>query len=221
MKRSVGFLVLSLAMSLAQRQIATIYDRVNSDESGAWSERDDYCPNFLNCDPNIGDDMISSSCIVGAWIFYSEYSYNYEGVGTVEWNSGDGKCWNLQFNNQVSSMRYAGDTLNWKADTMNIYELELFSGLEFYAVQDVPQLPEQLTTVGSLIITGRSDWTIYTQPNFGGAKLCIGMQDGQFVGFGPHLSQFDVPTVGSFRLGCFAERKMLLDSGRHGVGVQT
>ncbi|CAG0899184.1 unnamed protein product [Darwinula stevensoni] len=207
MKRSVVLLVLSLAMSWAERQVATIYDLVNLSENGTWNERVSYCPDFRDCDPLIGDDMISSACVQGV-----DYYYNHENNGTVEWGFGDGECWNLQYvNDQVSSLRYVGDAINWKENTMNLYQFDYFSGLEYFAFGETPELPGYMTSVDSLIITGDIIWSVFSGENFTGELTCFAIHEGYYVGFAADLSLFGIQTIKSFRPGCVGARTILLD----------
>ncbi|CAG0884153.1 unnamed protein product [Darwinula stevensoni] len=216
MKRSVLLILLSLAMSWAQLQNATIYDLPNFDEGGAWSSRIGYCPDFRDCDPFIGDNTVSSTCVVGIWLFYSEYFYNYENFGGVEWVHGTNYCTNLgALSNQVSSLKYVGHPYNWKIDTITLYEFDLFFGLEYHEWVDATEVPEQLSGVGSVIITGENNWTVYSLPNYDGDRVCLGVDQGQYVGFAPDLTAFGVGTVGSFRRGCFSDRN-LQDIERNG-----
>ncbi|CAG0902637.1 unnamed protein product [Darwinula stevensoni] len=225
MQRSVALsLLFGLGLSLAQNeQIAYIYDLPNYDESGAFNWMDSYCADFRDCDHIIGDDMISSTCVFGVWLFYSEYYYNYQNFGAVEWGYGDDFCWNLNnlLNNEVSSLRYAGDTYNWRYDTITLYEFDLFFGFEVYEWADMPEVPGTIATVGSLIVTGQNYWTVYTEPFFNGNHACISVQTGQYVGFAPDLSGvFGISTVRSFRRGCFSDNKIHLNSDRHGFVVK-
>ncbi|CAG0899404.1 unnamed protein product [Darwinula stevensoni] len=219
MQRSVALtLLFGLGLSLAQDQVATIYDLPNYDDTGAWSLRNQYCPDFAaGCDPYIRDNVISSACVTGVWIFYSEALYNSENFGGVEWIHGDDFCYNLgTTNNQVSSLRYAGDTNDWKFDSITLFQFDLFFGLEYFEWADTTDV-QGMPAVGSIIITGQNYWTVYSSTNFSGDRVCLGVQPGQYVGFAADLTEYGITTVRSFRRGCFGDEKIHLNSDQHGV----
>lgn len=59
---------------------------------------------------------------------------------------------------QVSSVRYAGSPWDFKADALNIYQVEWYQSFEDFAESDNPNM---IGYSGSLIVTGRSYWTLY------------------------------------------------------------
>ncbi|CAG0881708.1 unnamed protein product [Darwinula stevensoni] len=145
--------------SWAQRQMATIYSLANF--AGSWSERTENCPDFRTCDSTIGDNVVSSTCVTGIWIFYSERNYNSGDFGTVEWVFGDNYCWNLgPTDNDVSSLRYVGRQDNWKEDAITLYGLTVFAGSAHLDLIDSSNVP--MSSVQSIIISGESDWTVYS-----------------------------------------------------------
>ncbi|CAG0906412.1 unnamed protein product [Darwinula stevensoni] len=73
--------------------------------------------------------------------------------------------------------------------------------------------------VDSIIITGESDWTIYSLPNFIGIQRCLETWPGMLVGFFPNLSDLEMNSVRSFREGCFDDEKIQHRSDRHGEVV--
>ncbi|CAG0905154.1 unnamed protein product, partial [Darwinula stevensoni] len=176
------------------------------------------CPDISQCVPNVGDNAISCACVIGIWILYSEPFYNSQGFGTVEWWFGLGYCWNLgPTDNQVSSLRSAGLKTNFMANTITLYYHLLFMGEEYIDITDLPDVP--MNDVNSIIITGESDWTVYTLPNFLGASACLSVQAGTFVGFYTDLSDLEINSVRSFREGCFSDTKIQPRPQRQGVVV--
>ncbi|CAG0886906.1 unnamed protein product [Darwinula stevensoni] len=222
MQRSlVLLLLLSLGESWAVKQVAHIFDRMNQDPNGDMSVRTEYCPDFKNCDPDINDNAISSTLATGVWIFYSGHHYNYDNLGDVEWVFGDEARLNFGIvGDKVSSLRYAGDSDDWKRNTITLYEFEHFSGLEYYETKDVPEV-YVMKTVKSVIITGRAEWTVYPSANFRGNGVCFGAQTGKYAAFAPDLDTYPINTIKSFRMGCYAKNKIQLDSSEHGVFVKT
>ncbi|CAG0895430.1 unnamed protein product [Darwinula stevensoni] len=165
--------------------------------------------------------ILSRCSLASSWIFYSEYFYNYQNEGRVEWVYGDGFAHNLNnVNNLVSSLRFVGDEDNWKMDSITLFEFDLFFGIEYYDWTDNTQVPSGMSTVGSLIITGQNYWTVYTSTNFSGNRACLQVQSGQYVGFAADLDEYGIFTVRSYRRGCFGDKKITLNSDQHGFAVK-
>ena len=61
---------------------------------------------------------------------------------------------------QVTSVRYGGSPFNFQEDGLNIYENEWFQENEVYATASSPNF-SPFKNAGSLIVTGRSAWTLY------------------------------------------------------------
>lgn len=55
-------------------------------------------------------------------------------------------------------MRYAGSPFSFQADAINIYQVQWFQSYEAFSSTDSPDL---IPYGGSLIVTGRSTWTLY------------------------------------------------------------
>ncbi|CAG0899325.1 unnamed protein product [Darwinula stevensoni] len=140
--------------------------------------------------------------------------------GRVEWVYGDGYMHNLKIvNNQVSSLRFVGNQNNWKADSITLFQFDIFLGLGYYDWTDNTQVPSGMSAVGSLIITGQNYWTVYTSTNFSGNRACIRVQPGQYVGFAQNLDDYGIFTVRSYRRGCYVDKKITLNSDQHGFAV--
>lgn len=56
-------------------------------------------------------------------------------------------------------MRYAGSPWNYQDDALNIYQAEWFQANEVFTAGDSYDFPAYYG--GSLIVTGRSTWTLY------------------------------------------------------------
>ncbi|KAF2348302.1 hypothetical protein FHG87_020943, partial [Trinorchestia longiramus] len=63
---------------------------------------------------------------------------------------------------QASSLRYAGSPYGLDDNYYNLYEGEYFQGTELRGNVDKTDLGDLDQKVSSLIITGQSEWTIYT-----------------------------------------------------------
>ena len=44
---------------------------------------------------------------------------------------------------------------------MNLYQFDGFCGIEYFATGETTEVPDDMTSVGSLIITGDIIWSIY------------------------------------------------------------
>ena len=75
------------------------------------------------------------------------------------------------FSNKASSGRYIGDQYNYKADTINLYPQNGFGGTEETWHESYPDVgvPE----VRSIITTGCSYWTLYSEDFYAGDKICL------------------------------------------------
>ena len=60
---------------------------------------------------------------------------------------------------QISSVRYAGSPWGYQNDAVNIYRADWFQADEVFTAEDSYDLPAYYA--GSLIVTGRSTWTLY------------------------------------------------------------
>ncbi|CAG0905444.1 unnamed protein product, partial [Darwinula stevensoni] len=214
---AVILLLFGLGKNWAQNyQSITVFEDSNYD--GEQSDIFQNCPNIWSCAPNVGDNAISSACVTGIWILYSEPSYNFEGFGAVEWGFGLGYCWNLgPADNVVSSLRLVGYSTNYMANTITLYNHIMFMGEQYFGTTDSPNV--QMNDINSIIITGASDWTVYTLPDFLGPSACFSVQAGTFVGLYLDLSELEINSVRSFREGCFSDAKIQPRPQRQGVVV--
>ena len=58
----------------------------------------------------------------------------------------------------MSSVRYSGLVRDFKSDSVTVYNVEWFQSYEDYNDTDRPNISGYS---GSLIVTGRSSWTLY------------------------------------------------------------
>ncbi|TRY76468.1 hypothetical protein TCAL_05345 [Tigriopus californicus] len=160
------------------------------------------------------DDMISSCCFYGIWIFYDEPDYNMNNLDAavyLKW--GENACYTVdtEFNNRASSIRLAGAPDDYKQDSLNLYEGRLFMGKEQYFDEDAPQITEK-NLGASAIVSGCSPWTIYADANYQGESICLQPRTDtpdcyptfffEPAEIGPLASN-----VSSIRRGCFAKNK--------------
>jgi len=120
------------------------------------------------------DDRGMSACITGQWMFYVNVDYN-EGTPTLlEHHFGEELCFNLQIRTAgLSSVRFAGPALDYTEDSLTLYKEVSFQGEEEYFVAEDPEIERLLGTHKSIIITGKSSWTVFDGTDFGGNSVCI------------------------------------------------
>jgi len=167
------------------------------------------------------DNRISSCCITGVWMLYADEDYNSANTGAANWwVYGDNYCVNVPsgFDNRASSLRYTGAPDSWTSDTLNFYLNEFFIGGEEYTYGDTPQLNYN-DQAKSLIVTGCSAWTLYTDNNYRGNCKCVWPSDTNkcFPGFYKSESSLGLMarSVSSARRGCYCGSSALPDN--HGV----
>ena len=196
--------------------------RINSEKSSAGDQYLD-CYDYSN---NGGDrlraidyidsltgynfnDRITSCCFTGIWLLYSDENYNSNNIGASNWwQFGDNYCTNVPsgFDNMASSLRYTGAPDAWTADTLNLYLNEFFQGGEEYTYADIPQMNYN-DQARSIIVTGRSAWTLYEGSNYNGNCKCVWPSDTNngYPGFYSTENSlgFLSRTISSARRGCF------------------
>jgi hypothetical protein len=122
------------------------------------------------------DNRAYSACVTGLWVFYVNPLYNTAALGGVEYMFGTATkpyCNNfVTVGGYISSVRFVGSPVDYTADTFTLYEEDYFQGNEEYAYADLPSLA-LAGNHKSIIITGRSPWTVYDQDKFGGRSICL------------------------------------------------
>ncbi|KAK4024960.1 uncharacterized protein LOC116918889 [Daphnia magna] len=174
---------------------------------GSWISVNNYVENLQNYAFN---DLASSMCVIrGIWLFYENPSYNSVFLGLSAFYWGENFCEDLPtgLNNQVSSVRYAGSPYGFQADSINIYQVDWFQSYEVFAATDSLDLSPYYG--GSIIVTGRSYWTIYDSPNYQGYRVCVSPADITYAypGFYTQASEFGFSgrVIRSARRGCWTE----------------
>ncbi|XP_018007393.1 uncharacterized protein LOC108665176 isoform X2 [Hyalella azteca] len=120
------------------------------------------------------DNTIESSCGVGYWLLYDEVDYDPL-TNETECHFRPYECgnWSPQCQNMVSSLRYAGSPYGLNDDYYNLYEGTIFRGKEFRGNTNAADLGDLDMAVSSLIVTGQSAWTFYTDVNLTGSDVCV------------------------------------------------
>jgi len=170
----------------------------------------DYIPDLANYNM---DNRISYCCVTGIWLLYAENDYNGYSTGSSNWWAyGDNYCLDLPqpFIQVASSLRFTGAPDDWKYDTLNFYFNNFFIGDEEFTYTDMPQLNYN-NRAQSLIVTGCSPWTLYTDTYYRGQAMCVfpsdssqclpGLYDSQHLSLAGQISS-------AKRGGCFSEKRL-------------
>ncbi|RXG70963.1 hypothetical protein Avbf_10550 [Armadillidium vulgare] len=169
-------------------------------------------PSLLQFETIGFDNAIYSVLQTGMWIYYENINYNSNLAGQVYWVHGVDIS--VDFPSEVdgvtSSLKYAGNRYVLNEDSYTIYSGEFYTGDEFYGNVDTASLSSLTDQGSSIILTGLSDWTFYTEYDFGGYAYCfspstdqdVGL-DGTVLNFGFYgsLSSAGVPTTSSDQSG--------------------
>jgi len=121
------------------------------------------------------DNRISSACQTGLWFYYSETDYNNRAGGYVYWMHGIEYCgvFPSTFDNMASSVRFGGSPYHLNEDSFTLYAGESFTGDEFWSYKDEADLTYIANRGSSLVITGQSAWTFYSELNYRGRSVCV------------------------------------------------
>ena len=150
------------------------------------------------------DDKISSCCATGSWLLYTDKEYNNEREGVaMYWIYGENTCLDMpdRFNNQASSLRYAGSRADWCFPSINLYYGQYFSGVDSaWYFKDMPSLGS--LAVQSLIVSGDSAWTLYEGENYSGRSVCLPPSTSGACLPAVYL---DYLVIGSVKKGCYGD----------------
>jgi len=146
------------------------YDR--SDGGDPYVDLIDYQPDLSTI---YFDNRVSSACQTGLWFYYSETDYNNRAGGYVYWMHGIEYCgvFPSTFDNMASSIRFGGSPYLLNEDSFTLYAGESFTGDEFWSYKNEPDLTYIANRGSSLVITGQSAWTFYSELNYCGHSVCV------------------------------------------------
>ena len=151
------------------------------------------------------DEKISSCRATGSWILYADLNFNSEDVSMASyWIFGEDICLDVPdlFDNQASSLRFAGSKADWCFASINLYYGPYFSG---YESEWIFKDQSSLGSIGaqSMIVSGSSAWTLHQLEDYQGQAVCVYPST-----VGAYLPEFYTNygmVVGSIRKGCFLE----------------
>jgi len=182
-------LILAVTLpALCQNQRAVLYDEY--DGNGNYiNVPGDYIEDLSR----IGfDNRVRSVCVTGIWLFYQDIRYNDAGPRGMEYVFGrDSYCVNIRtIAGTISSVRYAGAPRDYNQDSLTIYEGDYFQAREEFILTNLANL-NLAGNHKSLIITGRSAWTVYDSPNFRGYSMCLRLPEPGSPAFINDLEKLD------------------------------
>jgi hypothetical protein len=127
-------------------------------------------------------------------MFYVNPNYNTNNPSGVEYVFGNDFCTNLNtLAGYVSSVKFAGDSYDYKTSTFTLYESDYFQGEEEYTYTDLPNIG----LAGfhkSIIITGNLAWTIFDQASYGGNSICL------FPEPSPDVKPYLIPDIADIQI---------------------
>jgi len=158
-------------------------------------------------------DNVSSFCGTGVWLLYTDKDFIHAASKNVPWYFAlADSCTDLWpgIDNSVRSLRYAGAFWSFNAEAINLYEHINFAGEEVICDGEYSDAWQQFPSTKSAIVTGNSSWTLYEEPEYKGAKMCI--SPSSHVGSGDLVLNYKVmpiltiAKVGSLKKGCDSTR---------------
>jgi hypothetical protein len=159
------------------------------------------------------DNRAYSIGLTGAWLLYDSKDFNTAGNAAMEYIFEPAyTCVNFNgLGGYVSSAKFVGSNTDYRTDTITFYDDTYFQGFEEYVVNDLPNLSLS-GAIASLVITGRSAWTVYDQANYGGNGICLVPVDSPTYdpAFVPDTVYVEptIPhgSIRSVRRGCFSQK---------------
>merc|ERR1739838_26043 len=131
------------------------------------------CSFFTKNEPDlskVSNHSISRTCSTGAWLYYEQANYNAWYEGEVIWKYGIDYCSDMPDEFATGSFRYAGSPTSFDGASFTLYEGLNFTGADFYGTEDFYN--DLIPNSKSLIVTGASNWTFYTENDYGGNNWC-------------------------------------------------
>ncbi|XP_065577496.1 gamma-crystallin-2-like [Artemia franciscana] len=129
--------------------------------------------NYVNDLNSVGfNNKASSLCVEdGIWILYDAPSYNMYSDLPSGYFWGEDYCTDLahDLRQKVSSLRYVGSPFGYKVDGVHLYGRPWFGGTEIFLTGEA----RISFLVKSLVVTGKSVWTLYEKQDFSGYHVCV------------------------------------------------
>ncbi|CAL4167187.1 unnamed protein product [Meganyctiphanes norvegica] len=160
------------------------------------------------------DNLAKSFCAEGVWVLYDNANYNMHHDPFSSWseviiNSARG-CHDIPVTHhgKLSSLRFAGSG-DLHDETATMYHGYFYMGGEDLIIRDMDELGDFEREASSMIVTGETPWTVYSEEYYEGVSICLEPWN---VGNSVYVGAFEVYTIGmpnnvisSIRKGCFAK----------------
>ncbi|XP_047478728.1 uncharacterized protein LOC125031811 [Penaeus chinensis] len=171
----------------------------------------DYAPDLNEYDY---DNAIKSVYQTGMWVYYENVQYNQQ-PGRVHWVHGIeiSADFPSDYSYMASSLKFVGSPDTMDADGFTVFEGTAFTGSEFYSESDAADLGPLTRHGSSIVITGTSPWTFYSDNSWSGRHMCLfpNIHDeganGEVLNFGlfPNVEDIGIMdnSIGSVRKGCW------------------
>merc|ERR1711955_152892 len=161
------------------------------------------------------NNLVRSFCAEGVWLLYDRENYNmyHDPFGSwseVSINSGR-ECHEIPVTHdgRVSSVRFAG-TGDLYDESATLYHGYFYMGGEDLIIRDMDELGDFEREASSMIITGESMWTVYSEEYYEGISICLEPWN---VGNNAYVGAFEVYTIGmpnnvisSIKKGCHSSK---------------
>ncbi|XP_063598576.1 uncharacterized protein LOC134775064 [Penaeus indicus] len=180
-------------------------------QNGPFITFTDYAPDLNEYDY---DNAIKSVYQTGMWVYYENVQYNQQ-PGRVYWVHGIeiSADFPSDYSYMASSLKFVGSPETMDADGFTVFEGTAFTGSEFYSESDAADLGPLTRRGSSIIITGTSPWTFYSDNYWSGRHMCLfpNIHDegtnGEVLNFGmyPNVEDLGImdDSIGSVRKGCW------------------
>lgn len=153
--------------------------------------------------------------LINRWIFYGSKNYANFSNGVAAYSSKSNGCFTFQnLTENVSSFRFAGSGKDYKQDFIDLFSGIFFTGVHLSTSMAVSNLSSlRLPGTTSIIVSGTSPWTLYSNDSFVGRRKCVFPRAGQLPRF--YRNTLDIGDIlpKSIRKGCslwqFIQAKLL------------
>ncbi|CAL4140337.1 unnamed protein product, partial [Meganyctiphanes norvegica] len=160
------------------------------------------------------DDLARSFCAVGVWILYDNTNYNMNNGPFSSWSevtiNAERGCHDIPVTHhgKLSSVRFSGSG-DLRDETATMYHGYFFMGGEDLIIRDMDELGDFEREASSMIVTGESTWTVYSEEYYEGISICLEPWN---IGNSQYVGAFEVNDIGmpnnvisSIKKGCFSK----------------
>lgn len=159
------------------------------------------------------DDTAQTACIRGTWLFYEAKNFGDPNgiIGYRFSKEGRSYCFNFEsLAGRLSSFRFVGSEQDCTADSLDLYNGPHFTDEHLSTQKNIANLKQSnVNDPQSLIISGKTVWTLYEEPNFAGNYVCVASNREEntprFISIATDLGK--LKAIASVKAGCIATEK--------------